>query len=75
MTIPAIVFGGVGEAKHQCRPATEEESQRGETELPITVPGFFKYGWQRFCEVLVEYLLQEANKSTGGVTNAMSRVE
>jgi hypothetical protein len=54
LTIPAIVFLGVVGAKHQCRPATDEELRRAETEAPIKAPAFFTYGRQRFCELLVE---------------------
>jgi hypothetical protein len=31
-TITAVVFLGVGDVKHQCRPATDDELQREETE-------------------------------------------
>jgi hypothetical protein len=54
VTIPAIVFLGVVGAKHQCRPATGEELQRVRTESPLKAPTFFKYGWQTYCELLVE---------------------
>jgi hypothetical protein len=56
LTIPAVVFVGVGGAKHQCRPATREDLQSVETESTLQTPPFFKYGWQRFCEVLVEVM-------------------
>ena len=56
LTIPAVVFVGVVGAKHQCRPATDEDLQGVKAELPLQTPPFFKYGWQRLCEVLVEVM-------------------
>jgi hypothetical protein len=56
LTIPAVVFVGIAGAKHQCRPATDEDLQGVETESPLQTPPFFKYGWQRLCEVLVEVM-------------------
>jgi hypothetical protein len=54
LTTSAIVFLGVLGAKHQCRPATDEELQQLATESPIKAPAFFNYGRQRFCDVLIE---------------------
>ena len=56
LTIPALVFVGVVGVKHQCRPATDAELQRAETESPIKEPTGFMYGRQRFCELLVEVM-------------------
>src|SRR5271157_2385191 len=56
LTIPALVFVGVVGVKHQCRPATDEELQRAETESPIKAPTGFMLGRQRFCELLVEVM-------------------
>ncbi len=53
-TISALVFLGVAEVKHQCRPATEEDLVRTEAEPPIKEPTGFTFGNQRFCEFLVE---------------------
>ena len=54
--IASIVFVGVVEGKYQCRPATEEELQRAETQPPVERPPFFRYGWQRFQDVLVDVM-------------------
>jgi hypothetical protein len=56
LTISAVVFVGVVGAKHQCRPATREDLKSVETESPLQAPPFFKYGWQRFCDLLVEVM-------------------
>ena len=53
-TISALVFLGVAEVEHQCRPATEEDLVRTEAESPIKEPPGFTFGNQRFCELLVE---------------------
>jgi hypothetical protein len=53
-TISALVFLGVAEVKHQCRPATEEDLVRTQAESPIKEPTTFTFGNQRFCELLVE---------------------
>ncbi len=53
-TISALVFLGVAEVKHQCRPATEEDLVRTKAEPPIKEPTGFTFGNQRFCELLVE---------------------
>jgi hypothetical protein len=55
-TITALVFLGVGDVKHQCRRATDEELQREETESPIEEPTGFMLARQRFCERLVEVM-------------------
>src|SRR5271157_1255780 len=49
ITIPALVFLGVVGVKHQCRPATDEELQRAETESPIKEPTAFMFGRQMVC--------------------------
>jgi hypothetical protein len=54
LTTSALVFLGVADVKHQCRPATEEDLLRAEKESPIKEPTGFMFGNQRFCEVLVE---------------------
>jgi hypothetical protein len=54
LTISAIKFLGVGDSKHQCRPATEEELKRLSIEVPIEDPSWFYFGKQRMCELLVE---------------------
>jgi hypothetical protein len=54
LTIPALVFLGVVGVKHRCRPATNEELLRAETESPTKEPTGFMFGRQRFCEMLVE---------------------
>ena len=56
LTIPGVVYVGVIGAKHQSRPATGEDLQGVEAELALQTPPFFKYGWQRICEVLVEVM-------------------
>jgi hypothetical protein len=56
LTTSALVFLGVAEVKHQCRPATEEDLVRTETESPIKEPTGFMFSNQRFCEVLVEVM-------------------
>ena len=54
LTIPAIVFLGVGGAKHQCRPATDEELQNFQIRITHQDPGIFSYGQQKLREVLIE---------------------
>jgi hypothetical protein len=54
-TISAIVFMGVVGAKHQCRPATDEDLQQPETEPPGD-PTIYRLGQQRFHEMLVEVM-------------------
>jgi hypothetical protein len=54
-TISAIVFMGVVGAKHQCRPATDEDLQQPKTE-PIRDPTIYRLGQQRLCEMLVEVM-------------------
>jgi hypothetical protein len=53
-TIPALVFLGVADVKHRCRPATEEDLPVAEKESPIKEPTGFMLGNQRLCELLVE---------------------
>ena len=54
--ILAVVFLGTVGAKHQCRPATDEELQRPAPELSIKEPTGFMFARQRFCEILVEVM-------------------
>jgi hypothetical protein len=55
-TISAVVFLGVVGVKHQCRPATEEDLRKAETELPTKEPTGFMFSQQRFNELLVEVM-------------------
>jgi hypothetical protein len=52
--ILAVVFLGVVSGRHHCRPATPEELQRPDPELPIKEPTGFMFARQRFCEFLAE---------------------
>lgn len=52
-TIYAVMFQGIIDSKHRCRPATEEESQRN-TGASIQDPSWFHFGYQRFSELLIE---------------------
>jgi hypothetical protein len=53
LIVSAVAFQGVVGAKHQCRPATEEDLQRPIVGA-IKEPTGFSLGQQRFCELLVE---------------------
>jgi hypothetical protein len=55
-TISSVVFLGVVGVKHHCKPATEEEFRQAETDLPIAAPTGFRFGQQRFREMLVEVM-------------------
>ena len=55
LTIPAVLFLGVVDVKHQCRAAaSDEELQGAPTELPRRKPTSFMFARQRFCDLLVE---------------------
>jgi hypothetical protein len=56
LTISAVMFLGVAGTKHGCRPLTEEEFRKTETEVPTQEPTGFKFGQQRFKEMLVEVM-------------------
>jgi hypothetical protein len=53
LIVSAIVFQGVVDVKHQCRPATAEDLQRPMVGA-IKEPTGFSLGEQRYCELLVE---------------------
>ena len=55
-TTSALVFLGVADVKHHCRPATEEDLLPAEKGSPTKEPTGFMFGNQRFCEVLVEVI-------------------
>jgi len=50
--ILAVMFLGVVGGRHQCRPATAEELQRPDPELPIQKPTGFMFANQRFNDLL-----------------------
>jgi hypothetical protein len=54
LTTSALVFLGVADVKHQCRPVSEEDLLRAGKESPIKEPTGFMFGNQRYCELLVE---------------------
>jgi hypothetical protein len=55
LTIPAVVFLGVVDVKHQCRAAASDEERQGApTEPSSRKPTSFMFARQRFCDFLVE---------------------
>jgi len=57
LILSAVVFLGVVGAKHQCRPATEENLPRPEHECePLNKPTAFLFGRQRSNDFLVEVM-------------------
>ena len=53
-TISAVVFIGVQDVKHECRPATDEELERPATESPLREPEDFVFTKQRLSDILLE---------------------
>src|SRR6516162_1665971 len=53
-TISAVVFIGVQDLRHGCRPATDEELERPATESPLREPEDFVFTKQRLSDILLE---------------------
>src|SRR6516162_6118651 len=53
-TISAVVFIGVQDLRHGCRPATDEELERPPTESPLREPEDSMFTKQRLSDILVE---------------------
>ncbi len=51
-TSAGLIFLGVQNGKHGCRPATNQEFMRQEIEPPVEDATWFRYGEQRFCEIV-----------------------